>query len=69
MEINGIIYIFDDDEEMYKLWEIERYYRKNGGNNKFIEQISSLVQNCGKITYHQFEVVKKIYNELGLYKE
>ncbi len=69
MEINGTIYIFDDDEEMYKLWEIEKHYRENGGDSPFITSISSLIESAGKITYDQFEVVKKIYNSLGLYKE
>jgi general stress protein 26 len=69
MEINGTIYIFDDDEEMYKLWKIERHYRENGGDSPFINSILEIVESAGKITYDQFEVVKKIYNNLGLYEE
>lgn len=69
MEINGIIYIFDDDAEMHKLWEIQKHYRENGGDSPFITSILEIIESAGKITYDQFEVVKKIYDQLGLYSE
>ncbi len=69
MEINGTFYVFDDDEEMYKLWSIQNHFRETGGSSKFIDSISSVMEANNKITYDQFEVVKKIYADLNLYTE
>lgn len=69
MEINDIFYVFDDDEEMYKLWSIQNHFRENGGSSKIIDSIADVMYKNNKITYDQFEVVKKIYNNLKLYRE
>jgi hypothetical protein len=66
-------WIYEDDPEMGLFYDLQVYFDDPRNYTvgaqftlDFIDSIEKQINNCSKISHKQFEVLKQIYNRLGL---